>query len=284
MNTIPTLEHFLAQPVEAIQAVAPATMVLAGAGTRREAILHGIPHDQYASWSMGQLLDVCLRIFALGVHDLFVPIIRSTQVAETGKYGRQLWGMARQALGDSQYLERLARAGVRVRCLGKTGMPEIIELLDEVEARTAVGTRTLWWLFARTATALWDDALTTICAAGATDRDAAIRAIYGRDVVPVGIYLAFGKPFFSVELMPPLLEGQAAAFWYQQPGYLSLTECLLRRIVYEAAYVRRTWISDKTVRYDDVLSQRATWEQPLVLGLGRRIDGFWYPVQTQDLT
>src|SRR5258706_12884607 len=165
MNAIPTLEHFLVAPVEEVQAVAPATMVLAGAGTRREAILHGIPHDQYAGWSMERLLDVCLQIFDLGVQDLFVPIIRATQVAETGTYGRRLWDMARQALGNSQRLERLARAGVQICCLGKPGMPEIGELLDQIEARTAAGTRTLWWLFARTAESPWDAALTAICSA-----------------------------------------------------------------------------------------------------------------------
>jgi hypothetical protein len=279
MQSIPTLEHFLAAPIEEIQAVAPATMVLAGAGTRREAILHGIPLDQYANWSMSRLTDVCLRIFDLGIKDLFVPVIRATQAAETGKYGRQLWDVARQTLGDIQNLERLVTAGVQVRCFGKRSMPEIVELLDEIEAFSArgSGTRTLWWLFARTAESPWNEALAAICAAGATSHADAIRAVYGRPIEPVGVYLAFGKPFFSVELMPPLLEGQAAAFWYQQPGY-PLTEPLLRRILYEAAFVRRTWVPDKSDRYNDVLTQRAIWEQPLVLGLGQRVGDFWYPL------
>jgi hypothetical protein len=279
MTSIPDLEHFLSAPAEEIRSVVPATMILAGAGTRREAILHDIPRNQYANWSMERLLNVCLQLFDFGVRDLFVPIIRATQVAETGTYKDRLWDMARQVLGNPHYIERLIMEKVQIRCLGKQGMPEIRELLDQVEAATASGTRTLWWLFARTAESPWNEALAAICRAGATSRAAAIRAVYGRDIESVGIYLAFGKPFFSAELIPPLLEAQAA-FWYQQPGY-PLTGPLLRRIFYEAAYIRHTWTADKEPRYNDVPAQRAIWEQSLVLGLGQRVGGFWYPLQAE---
>lgn len=277
-QSIPALGDFLSGPVEDVIAVAPQTMVLAGAGTRRDAILHGISAELYPRWIMDRLTEVYERLFNLGVKDLFIPIIRSTQYAEGGDYGRRLWWWAQNELGDARRINRLIQAGIRIRALGAEEMSQVADLVAYVEHATAGGERaTLWWLFTATEESAWSRALAAICEAGARTRAAAIRAIYGRDVAPVGVYLGFGKPFFSSELMPPLLEGKAAAFWYQQPGYTPLTERLLRRVFYEAAYLRHTWVKDKTGRYDDVLVHRTIWKQRLVLGFGQRVGKFWYP-------
>lgn len=280
---LPTFEQILAAPIDELTAIVPATMALCGAGTRREAVLRGIPLDRdYPGWSMDRLLRLCQRIFAFGVQDLFVSIIRSTQVAEGGDYGRALWSLARAILGDERRLEWIVEAGFQVRCFGAADMPQIADVLAQVERTTAApGRPTMWWMFATSVDSLWQQALTAICAAGATTRAAAIQAIYGQPVAPMGIYLAFGKPFFSPELMPPLLDDETACFWYQQPGYGPLTDRVLRRIFYDAAYLRHTWTADKSARYAGLEAQRAIWEQPMVLGLGQRVGGFWRPLVDQ---
>jgi hypothetical protein len=57
---------------------------------------------------------------------------------------------------------------------------------------------------------------------------------------------------------------------------------MLRRILYDYACLRRTWTEDKSSRYRDVQDQQEEWDRPQVLGLGRRIGGFWYPMAEQD--
>lgn len=279
----PSLSEFMSAPRATVAAVAPATMVLATGGTRRDALLNGIDFDGYFAWTMDQMLAAAQRIFDLGVRHLFVSIMRSTQFAEQGAYGERLWAMARQILGDEDRIARIAAAGIQVRTFGASDAPLLGDILTRVEEATANGTAgTLWWTFAPTPQSPWQHALRAIVEARALTPEAAIRAIYGTDIPPVGIYLAFGKPFLSAELIPPLLEGEAAAFWYQQPGYTPVTERLLRRVFYETAYMRRTWQTDKGARYGGVAAQRELWQRPLTLGLGRRVEHFWYPQLADD--
>src|SRR5690349_23889732 len=98
---IPPLEYFLDAPAEQIAAVAPATVIFAPGGTRRQAALAGIApqSDEYAFWSREQMIACAHRFFALGVRHLFMSIMRPRQLAEVGRYRERLldwidWGVA----------------------------------------------------------------------------------------------------------------------------------------------------------------------------------------------
>ena len=271
----------MAAPLPRVAAHAPASMVLAAGGTRRAAVLSGVSPEDYFGWSADQTNAAAERVFRVGVRHLFISVMRSTQLAEQGFYGSRLMKKAHEVLGDPARVDGLVRAGIRVRGLGATDVPALSGLMAEIERATAAGTTgTFWWGFSATRTSPWDNALRAIVDAGARSHAEAVRAIYGEDIPPIGVYLGFGKPFVSAELIPPLLEGEAAAFWYQQPGYGPVTEQLLRRIFYEVAYMRQTWSADKSARYQDVLERRSQWERELVLGLGQRTGSFWYPADT----
>jgi len=83
------------------------------------------------------------------------------------------------------------------------------------------------------------------------------------------------------DLLPPLLAGEVQCYWIQRPGYL-YDEQLLRRILYDYAYLRPTWRLDKSSRYDTLEANRSLWQQPLVLGYGKHVGAFWYPELDQD--
>jgi len=58
-----------------VRAVAPRTVMLCGAGTRRDSMLHGIPpnsHTEYFRWGLQSSCEQCERWFDHGVRDLFI--------------------------------------------------------------------------------------------------------------------------------------------------------------------------------------------------------------------
>src|SRR5690242_4037768 len=60
---IPTIEQFLAAPVEQVAEVAPATLIFAAGGTRRSAALSGLSpqSDDYAYWSRDRMI-ACVEL------------------------------------------------------------------------------------------------------------------------------------------------------------------------------------------------------------------------------
>ena len=110
----------------------------------------------------------------------------------------------------------------------------------------------------------------------ACTRAEAIHALYGEDVPLITLYLAFGKPTISADLLPPLLAGPVQCYWTQRPGY-QLTTDELRLVLFDNAFLRKTWREDKTGRAEQAMATRAAWEQGPILGLGMRIGPFWYP-------
>jgi hypothetical protein len=56
----------------------------------------------------------------------------------------------------------------------------------------------------------------------------------------------------------------------------------LRAILYDYAYLRKTWKKDKSGRAEQALVERDLWERGNVLGLGIRKGPFWYPAPFED--
>jgi hypothetical protein len=83
------------------------------------------------------------------------------------------------------------------------------------------------------------------------------------------------------DIIPLALMGETQCYWVQRPGY-DIDEVMVRRIIYDTVYRRRTWREDKSTRYANIEQTRSLWESRQVLGIGRRVGGFWYPASDQD--
>ncbi len=78
-------------------------------------------------------------------------------------------------------------------------------------------------------------------------------------------------------MVPPLLTGgNVHGYWTKRPGF-DLSEQLLRAILYDYAYSRRTWKADHNVRYAQAHKYVPLWQTENVLGVGTKRDGYWYP-------
>jgi hypothetical protein len=276
--TPPSLEEFLAGAVEDIAPLVPRTLVLNAGGTRREALLNGVavdaPHT-YAEFSLARFADLAETIFGLGVEHLFAVTIISKRLDEAGGHRDHLTKATVEWVGHRS-LPHYRRLGCRVRLVGHEDVPGLAPLarLLEVETSTA-RSPTIWWLTSPSPHAVWRR--THAALRNASSVAEAVRVYFGEDVPPAGIYLCFGKFLISPEFLPPLLmTDETHCYFYQAPGY-GVTERQLREVIYDYAYTRRTGDQDKAARYPGVVDQREVWETGPVLGVGRRVGGFWFP-------
>jgi hypothetical protein len=272
--------------LDVVRAVAPQTIILAAGGTRRDAILHAPEPDRWEKafrWSILEGVQVYQRWFEAGVQDLFTCLIRSTQMREQGTYGRRLLLYAEHILNDLANQWTADPPPFAVHTIGHEWFPSLEAVLTQIRNVTAglAGRNRVWWTFFDTPQRPYTFAINAIASHQVRSAADAIAVLYGPDVKPCQLYIGFGKPILSPELQLPFLidEDEAQALWYQTPGYTGLTPQLIRRIIYEYAYVRSTWVADKELRYREVAANRSTWEQGHVLGLGSMFGDFWYPEQ-----
>jgi hypothetical protein len=275
----PSLEEFLLAPIEQVAAVAPTAMFLAPGGTRREAVLAGISpqSEEYPRWSRQRMIECIELLFRLGVRHLFVTALRSAPLAEVGHFRDRLIDWTDQGMAGAEALADYARLGWRVRLIGAEQLPELHAAAERLYAATPTSyEHTLWMYVSGSADAHWDAILAAAQRAQARTRSEVVRALYGEDIPQATLCLSWGKPMVGADIIPLLVAGEVQCYWLQRPGF-SQGERAIRQIFYDYAYTRRTWRQDKSARYSDVGAQRAAWERPLVLGLGRRIGAFWYP-------
>lgn len=278
MKDAPTLETFLAATEAEIAPFAPETLIYAAAGTRRSAALHGLSStdDAFAQWTHGQMLATCDLIFRHGVRDIFTILATPGQFAEVGPYRQRLVAWIEWAFASEEASAALARYGWKIKLWSGGTIPELRPLEQQTNAASAGASQTLWCLAVASVDALWQHILSSVVACQATTQAAAIAACYGQDVAPATLYLGFGKPVLAPDLLSPLLMGKLHCYWTQRPGY-RLSEEEFRRILYDRAFLRTTWQTDKTRRGEEALAARAAWERGPILGLGRRLGPFWYP-------
>jgi hypothetical protein len=285
MSADMTLAEFLAAPPAAIQPFAPASLVYAAAGTRRSAALEGFSSssDGYAEWSRSRMIEVLQMMYAHGVQHIFTIPATPGQFAEVGAYRNNLlrwieWGVA----GDAALAE-YAALGWRVRlfCIGTPELAAVPARLATLPAANCAEAKTLWYIVVADSEALWRTLLSAAAVHRAATRAAAAQALYGEVPPDVELLIGFGKPVVAPELLPPLLHDKVDCYWTQRPGY-RMDEEEFRRILYDHAVTRATWRADKSERTAAVLDQRAAWEQGPVLGLGRRLGPYWYPLGNQE--
>jgi hypothetical protein len=277
--SIPSLEEFLAAPVEEVAQVAPVTVVYSAGGTRRHAVLEEIEpwSDQFIHWVRQRMFQCVDLIFRYGVGNLLITAFTPDTLREVNRYRGQLLERTAWILAGAESLADYERYGWRVRLLGTEDVPELKGVAETLKKRTAVhGRQTLYFTVVPDVESPWQQLLAAAQRSQARTRAEIVHALYGEDIPPATLYLAFGKPMISPTIIPPLLIGQLQCYWSQQPGY-TLTEAQLRTILYDYAYLRRTWREEKLERAKEALAQRKAWEEGPILGLGMPLGPFWYP-------
>jgi len=278
-ESIPTLEEFLAAPVEEVAQVAPITMIYAPGGTRRQAAFEEIEawSDDFIGWVRENLFKSSELIFRYGVKHLVLPFITPGNLQEVNRYRGVLLERAKWAVSGVESQVDYRRLGWRVRLLGSESLPELKMAAEYLIENTPMQSpHTLHWLAVADAASQWSELLAAVHHSQAKTRAEAIIALYGEAIPPATLYLATGKPTISFDLIPPLLVGQIQCYWDQQPGY-TLNETRLRTIFYDYAYLRPTWRAEKLERAKEALVNRPAWEAAPMLGLGMRLGPFWYP-------
>lgn len=266
---IPTLEEFLAAPIDDVRAVAPPSLALAIGGTRRSAVLVGIDpsSEEYYAWAHRQMMNCLDKIFSFGVKNIFTIVIRAGQYAETGRYRERLISWTEQGLARPELLEEYDRRGWRVRIIETESIPELKGAADRLVAATpAHWEHTVWWLASAKLDSSWAATLSAAHRTGAKSQAELVRAQFGEDIPLVSMLIASGKPIFAPDILPPILVGQLDCYWLQKPGY-SLDDDTLRRIFYSHAYPAGRDAADGADGDDDD-----------IIGVGQRVGGFWYPV------
>lgn len=282
-NPDQSLEAFLAAPPADVAAVAPPTMIYSVSGTRRGAALAGKMNRglEYMEWSRQRMMECLDLIFAHGVRHIIMPVITPSQFREaTPSYREHLWAWLDHGLAGPQAVSDYAARDWRVRLPFYQALPRLSRAGERLAQETAADSdRNLWAFVAPQHNFLWERALAILAQSSPVQAAPdAIRLLFGADIPPATLYLDFGKPVFSPDLAPPFLVGVMHCYWTQKPGY-SLDETQLRRILYDYAYVRPTWKEDKRGRAQKALEHEDTWQQDLIIGLGRKLGPFWYPDQ-----
>ena len=281
MNTeaIPTLEQFLTAPIEEVAKVAPATVVYGVGGTRRHAIFENIEpwSNDFIRWARSRTMSSAELIFRHGVQNLLMVAIVPDNLKEINRHQDRIFEGAKWVIGGAESLADYTQMGWRVRLLGIESIPELGETQEILLNVTPVQSRrTLYWSVVRNIEDPWQQLLTAVQRSQARTKSEAMLALYGEEIPPATLYLAFGKPTISLEIIPPLLIGKIQCYWSQQPGY-TLTETQLRTILYDYAYLRPTWREEKLERAKEALAHRHAWEEGPTLGLGMHLGPFWYP-------
>lgn len=276
---IPTLEEFLAAPLETVAAVAPRSMVYAPGGTRRSATFAGVE-----PWSEEYLhrgedgVTACLDIiFQHGVQHVFMPAVMVGHANEVDDIEQQLIKQMSAFIGDPYLLNLTNKYGWRLRIAPSAYSEVLRPLCEYLESNSPSSASRTWWLTITPSYDSWWSTLFKLAESGkVTSRTDAIVALFGENIPPITLCLAFGKPMISPDLFPPLLMDNVHCYWSQQAG-LTLTTQQLRKVLYDYAFLRQTWQKDKTARAKQASAYQEMWEREMILGLGQRLGPFWYP-------
>lgn len=277
--TIPTEAEFLLAPQEVVAAVAPRSLVYAPGGTRRSAAFAGIEpwSADYLRIGQDQITACLATIFQYGVENVFTPTIMVGHANEVDDIASQLMLPMGRFITDPRLLEIFRSHGWRVR-VAPSAYQEILQpFIDILDKNSPPNARHTWWMtFTPSYESWWSTLFDTVKSAQVSTREEAIRALYGEDVAPISLCIAFGKLMVSPDFFPPLLMDNVQCYWSQQAGY-SLTDERFRKILYDYAYLRPTWQKDKSSRAKEAQPYQAIWEEEVILGLGQRLGPFWYP-------
>lgn len=280
MGVFPTLEEFLAAPIEDVRDVAPTTIVLGVGGTRRRAVLAGLSlrSDEYAAWTREQMIACLDILFRHGVQHIFTtPLIQAQWHEVTQGYREKLLAWIDWGIAGPEALADYAHRGWQIRLCGTAKLPELHAASLRLEESTGSrGSPAVWFSVTPDVEDAWASIFEVCRSHSVTTRAEAIQAAYGQNIPPATMFIGSGKPTFTVDIVPPLLIGNLQCYWRQHLGY-DLDEQTVRTIFYDYAYLRRTWNDDKSGRAEQILQHQEAWENPPVLGVGKKLGPFWFP-------
>ena len=280
-ETFPTLESFLAAPIEDVAQVAPNTIIYTVSGTRRSAALAGKPTqgDDYIYWLYKPMIACVHLIFEHGVEHILMPLLTPSQFRETTtNYREKLWEWLIKGLTGPASLQDYQTYNWHVRFLFADKLPQLQFMNNRlIEASPKQVNKYLWLYVVPEANILWQWMLETFLERNTPGTSqAAIQLLYGASIPPATLSIDFGKLIVSPDLLPPFLFEKLHCYWSQRPGY-SLDEHQLRSILYDYAFLRPTWSQDKTGRAKQSAKYKEVWEQELTIGLGIKLGPHWYP-------
>lgn len=279
-----SFEEFLSMTTEDIRHFSPQTIIYSVSGTRRRAALANIsPYGkEYTSWTRYQMMNCLNVIFDHGVSHVLMPMLTPSQFSEvTPSYRENLWQWLNEGLQSKDFVLYCQSKKIKVHI----PFIEYVPWLQSAHATLVEQTHhqefisNLWVFIIPEHNILWQWSLNKLHDQLPESTDKASQLLYGSDVPPATMYIDFGKPIVSPDLLPPFLTGKLECYWTQRPGY-SLDEEQFRRILYDYAYVRKTWREDKTGRAEEAKQYRQAWEEGPILGLGERLGPYWYPQPT----
>lgn len=279
-ESYPALDEFLAAPIGQVAKVAPASIVFAPGGTRRAAVFAGLlaQGDDYARLVQTEMLSCFGLMFDHGIQNIFMALLIEKHYKEkTPDYQEHIIDWINWGVAGEKSLAHYDHHGWRVRLLYSEIEPRLRGAAHRLETQTAsVSDKTVWFFLGVSPESLLQRLVAAIEKTEDRTYEGIVRAMYGEQIPPATLYLAFGKPSISLDLLPPLLTRDLQCYWSQRPSF-NLSERQLRTILYDYAYVRRTWREDKTGRAEKALAYRSAWEEGPTIGLGVRLGPFWYP-------
>ncbi len=277
----PSFDDYLNMDIEAVRETVPQTFIYAASGTRRAAVLAGMPSsgDEYAWWSKAKLFRCVELIFQHGIKHLCVPLLEPGQFRETTTdYQEHIWRWYVDGLTGPEALDLFQRKGWRVRLAFGEFIPQLQAGSQILKSNTPPDAECTLWCFAiPDFEKVWEWVFEAAQASSSYSYPAVVKAVYGEKIPSASIYLGTVKPLLSILQLPPLLlSSEVQCYWSLRPGY-SLDQTQLRSILYDYTYLRQTWQEDKSGRAEQALTQRQIWERGDVLGLGKHLGPFWYP-------
>lgn len=281
MKDVPLFSDFLSFSNDDIAPNVPETLIYSVSGTRRSAALAGIsPNgEEYAVWSRKEMLKCVQILFDHGVKNVLMPILTPSQFNEsTRNYSEHLWRWIDWGLASEGAIDEFNRRGWYVNIPFADFMPELAFAKKRLAQLPSEDRPRLWVFVIPSHNAMMEWMLKMVQAnPSMSDSEDVIRLLYGEDIVPASMYLDFGKPVVSPDLVPPFLAGVMHCYWSQKPGY-SLTDGLFRSVLYDYLYLRKTWAKDKSNRPSQILDHADIWQSDRILGLGQELGPYWYPV------
>lgn len=278
-NSYPSLDEFLAAPIEQVREITPSSIIYCVGGTRRAAVLAGLSSnsDEYINYSRERFIECCDLLFCYGVQHIFMPALAPSNFNEIGRYRERLVDWVEWGLSGQEALADYIRLGWKVRLLGTDTIPRLHSCAERLIQLTSPNSKCTLWFYAITSLEWpWRQVLKVARQDKIQTQKDAIRTLYGEDIEPVKLFISFGKPRMSPTFIPPFLAGEIEMYWSQKPGF-TLDDTRLRTILYDYYYLRKTWIKDKTGRAESALAHRDHWMEETTIGIGRRIGSFWYP-------
>jgi hypothetical protein len=276
---MPTKAEFLAAPVETVAVVAPRSMVYAPGGTRRSAAFAGIEpwSAEYLRVGQDKYIECLEVIFRYGVEHAFTPAVMVGHANEVEDIEGQLIVPLARFVTNGRLLDACRQHGWRVRIASSAYREVLKPYMDILEEKTPANATHTWWMtFTPSYESWWSTLIALAKSEQVSTRSEAIRVMYGEEIPPITLCISFGKLMVSPDLFPPLLMDNVQCYWSQQAGS-SLTDQQFRKILYDYAYLRQTWRKDKSARAKEARAEQETWEQEMIIGLGKRLGPFWYP-------